>query len=77
MEIKVRLYGSLKRYGHRKQGLLRFNVPEGTTVRDVLDRFNFPGSEIWIAVINGQLAQGEQRLEDRDELGIFPPVAGG
>jgi molybdopterin synthase sulfur carrier subunit len=77
VRIKVRLHGSLKRYGDWKEGLLGFNVPEGTTVGDVLGRLNLPRSEIWLTVINGQLTQVGTKLEDGDELDIFPPVAGG
>jgi len=77
MEIKVRLHGSLQRHSDRKRDLMRFDVPDSTTVGDVLGRLDLPRSEIWITVVDGKLAYAERRLEDGDELEIFPPVAGG
>ncbi len=53
------------------------DLPEGTTVSDVLNRLDVPIKTVKLIFINSVHAQGETVLKDGDRLGLFPPVAGG
>ncbi len=79
MRIEINLYASLARYlpqpSSRKTCTLE--LPEGTTVGDLLKRLGIPEGTIKIVFVNGVHAKPQTVLHDGDRLGVFPPVAGG
>ncbi len=52
-------------------------MPDGTTVGQVIDSLKIPPGLDCLRVVNGLDAQPEQTLKDGDVLSIFPPLAGG
>ncbi|MBW2053504.1 MAG: MoaD/ThiS family protein [Deltaproteobacteria bacterium] len=79
MRIEVNLFASLRKYlpenNHGEPVFL--DVDQGTTVGQLLDRFNVPAEIPKIIFINGLTAKAESALNDGDRAGIFPLVAGG
>ncbi len=82
IRLEVWLYGPLARYaGEKSQGShaqLSMEVPEGTTMRDLLARLGLPADEKGITFINGQLtdmpglgADLDWRFKQADRVGIF------
>jgi len=82
IKLEVWLYGPLARYaGELSQGShaqLHLEVPEGTTVRELLARLGMPPEERGITFINAQLtampglaADLERELKDGDRIGLF------
>jgi putative ubiquitin-RnfH superfamily antitoxin RatB of RatAB toxin-antitoxin module len=80
--IDVWLYGPLARYGTdaRQRGYahLQLRLPEGSTMRDLLERLGIPGQERGITLVNGKLAalagleaDLDIGLHDGDRVGIF------
>jgi molybdopterin converting factor small subunit len=53
------------------------DVPDGTTVRQVVHSFRIPPELDRLTVVNGRDAAPEQRLIEGDVLSVFPPLAGG
>jgi sulfur carrier protein ThiS len=55
------------------------SVPSGTTVGDVLDRFDFPSKlrEGFLLFVNGRPRQEGYVLQPDDALVFFPPLEGG
>ena len=81
MQGKVRLFASLREAAGRSE--LSWELEEGATVAmlrsDLRERLPGAKEEIrraWIAV-NQQYASPDSRLEDGDEVALFPPVSGG
>ena len=81
IQIELWLYGPLARHaGEQSQGSyaqLNLDLAAGTTMRDLLDRFNIPSEERGITFINGKLAalpglnaDLEIVLTDGDRVGI-------
>lgn len=81
IQIELWLYGPLARYaGEQSQGSyaqLNLDLPESTTMQDLLDRFSIPPEERGITFINGKLAalpgldaDLEIVLQDGDRVGI-------
>jgi len=81
IQIELWLYGPLARHaGEQSQGSyaqLNLDLAAGTTMRDLLDRFNIPPEERGITFINGKLAalpglnaDLEIVLNDGDRVGI-------
>ena len=53
-----------------------FDLPEGTTIADVIAMIGLP-DEPRVIFVNNRHAPEGQVLVDGDRLAIFPPVAGG
>ena len=82
MKMYIELYASLMKL--LPPGKERFRreikVDEGTTVQDVIDRFNIPMEQAHIVLVNGKFVCDERDkhiLQEGDVLSIWPPVAGG
>jgi molybdopterin converting factor subunit 1 len=81
MQIRVLFFGMLKDIVGRNQDEL--DVPEGSSVADVLARYElrFPSlrkSLPSVAVaVNQQYAGREHKLKAGDEIALLPPVSGG
>ncbi|MBC7248815.1 MAG: MoaD/ThiS family protein [Anaerolineae bacterium] len=84
INLEVWLYGPLARYGGDAatptHAQLLLQVPEGTTVGDLVKQLGIPLEEKGITFINGQLsdmpglaADLERVLEDGDRIGMFSP----
>lgn len=65
------------RQGHQVQ----LDVPPGTTIQDVVQRFRLPDKLVHLVLVDGVYVEPAQRasrvLCDGETLAIWPPVAGG
>ncbi|HET8542558.1 MAG TPA: MoaD/ThiS family protein [Anaeromyxobacter sp.] len=88
MRITFKLFATLGDYlprehgGHVRVGNeLPVDVPEGTTVQAVVDRFPMPKALVHLVLVNGDFVLPGERatraLRDGDVLAIWPPIAGG
>ena len=84
ISVEVWLYGPLARYGKEgNQGSfanLSMDLPEGSTMADLLKQLGMHDDERGITFINGQLSAMpglkpdlDHILNNRDRVGIFPP----
>lgn len=74
MEVKVRLFATL-REGRFKEKMLELGpLPTPQTVIDLLE---IPLEEVAILLINGRDGKMETVLAETDVVSIFPPVGGG
>lgn len=88
MEITLKLFATLSDYlPHELDGKTRvhnqlaLDVPEGTTVQSVIDRFHLPSRMTHLVLVNGTFIPPSERathaLLPGDALAIWPPIAGG
>ncbi|MDT7837867.1 sulfur carrier protein ThiS [Aquabacterium sp. OR-4] len=85
MNITFKLYASLSEYlpAERRQGnvLALDQVPEGSTIAQLIEPYGLPMKLVHLVLINGVYIPPEERatraLVDGDVLAIWPPVAGG
>jgi molybdopterin synthase sulfur carrier subunit len=77
--VHVKLFATLRRhYPHLGIGKpMAVELPDGTTVGQLVDHLRLPAKEVKIVFINGIVRKGEHALSGGDEVGIFPPVGGG
>jgi molybdopterin synthase sulfur carrier subunit len=84
VQVTLKLYASLAdllpaeaRRTHR----LSLELPEGTTIADVIEQRSLPPKLCHLVLVNGLYIAPAQRashvLRQDDELAIWPPVAGG
>jgi thiamine biosynthesis protein ThiS len=83
IRIAFKLFASLSDYlpdGHRGNRL-ELEVDEGTTVAEMIHRYRMPERSAHLVLVNGVFVPAAERprrrLQDGDELAIWPPIAGG
>ncbi|MCS6962655.1 MoaD/ThiS family protein [Thermoflexus sp.] len=78
MQVKVQVYAILRQYiPDASQGPLVMEVPEGITVGQLIERLPIPSELARVVFVNGTRQEPDWVLREGDEIGIFPPIAGG
>ncbi len=79
MNVQVRLYGLLRHYhpGPNANAPLTLELPEGATLADVVARLGLPDGLVHAASVNNVAIGIGQPLHPGDQVGLFPPAAGG
>ena len=79
MRIEVRLFATLARYlpPDSHDGAAVLEVPETSTVRDVLRRLDIPTDLERVTLVNGGDSSPGSPLRPGDILTVFPPLSGG
>jgi molybdopterin synthase sulfur carrier subunit len=82
IKVQLKLYGTLRR--HKPDGLEVRNrqpfiieIPQGSSVVDMISMLNIGQGFVAAVAINGQAAELRSQLHDGDEVRLFPPSAGG
>jgi sulfur carrier protein ThiS len=83
MKITVKLFATLGQYlpAGAERHQVEIEVPDGTTPAAVIERLHVPPRMAHLVMIDGVFVPPEERpyrrLHEREQLAIFPPVAGG
>jgi sulfur carrier protein ThiS len=83
MQVTLKLYASLGAYlpAHAERNEARVEVPEGTTIKDLLDGHRVPRESCHLVLLNGifqaPAVRGTKQLSAGDAVAVWPPVAGG
>ncbi|HXQ22281.1 MAG TPA: MoaD/ThiS family protein [Candidatus Acidoferrales bacterium] len=80
MKIELRLFANLRKQLPlgSPRGRCELEVPDGTTIGEVLARLTIPQASAHLILVNGDHDRDFDRtLRDGDVLSVFPPVAGG
>lgn len=79
MKVTVRVYATLRRYlpEGSAHNPIELELPDGATVGELLKRLGLPQDAVKVVFVNGRHAEFEHPLADGDQVGVFPPVAGG
>jgi molybdopterin converting factor small subunit len=79
VKVEVQLFATLSAYrpGGASGDGVALQVPDGTTVHDLIRILEIPLDLDCVRVVNGQDAPSDKRLVDGDVVSLFPPLAGG
>ncbi|MDV7340882.1 MoaD/ThiS family protein [Terasakiella sp. A23] len=83
MTMTLKLYAQLGKYlpEGTPANEAEIDLADGTSVTDVLDKYQVPPEMCHLVLVNGNYlapeARGSHLLEDKDHLAVWPPVAGG
>lgn len=81
MEIKLRLYATLRNYLPPGSTQVILTLPEGATIPDALATHGVPLGLAHIVMINGRHvlrdALTSRLLAEGEELAVFPAIGGG
>lgn len=83
MQITLKLFATLSDYlpGPTRDNQVVLDLPAGTRIASVIERFNLPPRLVHLVLINGVFVppaeRAERALHEGDVLAIWPPIAGG
>jgi molybdopterin converting factor small subunit len=79
IQVQVRLYATLRRYQPqvRLGEAVIVTLPEGTSVEQLIAKLDLPADTVKRVFVQGEIVENDRVLSDGDEVGIFPPIAGG
>ena len=79
MKVEVELFATLAAYlpAGATGDSVTLEIPDGTTVAEVIRSLQIPIRLECLTVVNGRDAPSEHQLADGDVLSLFPPLAGG
>ena len=84
MYITFKLYANLQDYlppEALKTNSMALKLEEGTTIRQVIDRFALPEKSCHLVLVDGTYVAPEHRMArallEGETLAIWPPIAGG
>jgi sulfur carrier protein ThiS len=85
MNITFKLHASLRDFlpadaAHHRT-TVNIDVPEGSTVQNVIDHYALPSQQVHLVLVDGVYLHKDQRLtrmlKAGEALAIWPPIAGG
>lgn len=79
MNVEVRLFATLASFlpPTGRGGAALVDVPDGSTVRDVIRHLGIPSELERVTLVNGHDAEPAHPLRAGDVVTVFPPLAGG
>jgi molybdopterin converting factor small subunit len=83
VKITLKLYANLSRYlpPGAQDNAIDLDVPEGTTVGQLLEKYSIPRAEAHLVLVNGvyrnSTTEADSPVAAGDAVAMWPPVAGG
>jgi hypothetical protein len=79
VRVEVRLFATLGSFlpPGSKDGAAVLEVPDGSTVRDVVRHLGIPADLERVVLVNGLDGSPDARVHAGDVLTLFPPLMGG
>ena len=88
MKVNIKLYSTLTQYicedilnqhpnGIRAGAPFKVTLPAGSTLSDLVAFLSLPEELVKITFVNGLLQELNYQLQPGDQVGMFPPIAGG
>lgn len=75
IHIDLKLFVTLSKYLPKDNQV--HGVQEGTTIEQLIRDLAIPRDNVKLIFINGKKENPDYCLQDRDRVGLFPPVGGG
>ena len=79
MMIQVKLLANYREHlpPEAKNGGVKLDIPDGTTIREVMSRFAIPLDDTSVIVVNGATVDLDTPLKAGDVVSAFSAIAGG
>jgi molybdopterin synthase sulfur carrier subunit len=77
--VTVKLFATLINHKSGTQPGVPFEVeiPDGSALSDLIIQLRLPEKEVKLTFVNGCLREHNYKLNNNDDVGIFPPIGGG
>jgi molybdopterin synthase sulfur carrier subunit len=79
VRVEVRLFATLSLFlpSDGREGVATLEVPDRSTVHDVVRQLGIPADLERVTLVNGGNATPERTLRPGDVVTVFPPLSGG
>jgi molybdopterin converting factor small subunit len=77
MNVTVRLYATLRDLSPGRGTSVTVDLVPGATIADVVKTLGIPDDAVRLAFVDGIARDETWILKPGDEIGLFPPIAGG
>jgi sulfur-carrier protein len=79
VRVEVQLFATLAGFlpPSSREGAATLDVPDCSTVRDVIQRLGLPADLERVTLVNGGDATPDRALRSGDVVAVFPPLTGG
>jgi molybdopterin converting factor small subunit len=79
VRVQVQLFATLTAFlpHDGREGTAALDVPEASTVRDVIQHLGLPADLERVTLVNGGDAAPDRALRPGDVVAVFPPLVGG
>jgi molybdopterin synthase sulfur carrier subunit len=79
IQVRCRLYATLRRYHPEAQAgkTIQLTLDDGVTVGQLVQALSIPRETVKTVFVNGIICGDNHVLKDGEDVGIFPPIAGG
>lgn len=79
MKVDLRVFSGLEKFmPHKRFGEpLTVELPEGGTLRDLLQKTGIPEDQVFTALVDGRHQPLDHVLSEGERVSLFPPVGGG
>ncbi|HXD99640.1 MAG TPA: MoaD/ThiS family protein [Candidatus Acidoferrum sp.] len=79
MRVQVQLFATLAAFlpSDSRDGAAILDIPDRSTVHDVIQRLGLPADLERVMLVNGGDATPDRTLHPGDVVAVFPPLAGG
>lgn len=74
LRVIIKYFASLRT---KRPKMEERDLPEGTTILDILTLLNLKSSDVAIVSVNGKAVTDDYVVKDLDRVGLFPPMGGG
>ena len=77
MKIRIAAFGAMRQYVADRSGRSELDVPEGSSVGDVVDALGAPRRLIFAVLVDGLQSDLAAPVHPGAEITLMPPFAGG
>lgn len=79
VQVEIRVFAGLHKYvsGTASGVPFEFEINQGDTGYTLIDRLGIPEPEAFLFMVNGNRKELSEVINEKDRIGIFPPVGGG
>ena len=79
MRIKAKLYGTLSQLfpGYRHSEGMELDIPDGATVKELLELLEIPESQKAMLTMEGRIQKPDDVIQPGAQVHIFNPIHGG
>lgn len=74
MGIEIKLFATLAQFLPDNSD--DYPIEEGETIASLMDKLGVPEKDVSLMFVNSAKVNTEHVLQDKDRVGLFPPVGG-
>lgn len=75
MGIEIKLFATLAKF--LPDNAEDYPIEDGETIRSLIKKLGIPEDDVTLMFVNSLRSDHDTKIQDKDRVGLFPPVGGG